>query len=445
MAKTKQELLQDAGTKHAEAKKIMFEAGDAITPEQETQVQKLLGEYDNLVAKADLAGRIEAGEKFLDAPDLSVSASSWRQASPDEGNFPIDAKAWRSIKVNTPLGEKEVRFHIPLAVQKNGYAAAFESYIREGKEKLGPNDRKTLSEGVDSAGGFLVPEEYHTELIKKVAGMTAIRPNARVVQTSRDVAKWPRIKYTTDDKYTSGVRLSWTGESPASSTAHRVTDPVFGLYIIPVHTALASMPISNDLIEDAAFDVVGISSDLIAEAFALGEDDAFVNGNGVARPMGILSQVDTESGPSSIVSGSASAVAADGIVDLYFGLPAQYRRNAKFYMNSATQKAVEKLKDSQNRYLVSSLVNGSLATPQFDTLKGKPIQIDEFAPDVAGNAYPLFFGDLSGYMICDRVGLSVQRLSELYAETNVTLLLARKRVGGQLVEPWRVKAQKIST
>jgi len=290
----------------------------------------------------------------------------------------------------------------------------------------------------------LVPEDYHVELIKKVAGLTAIRPNARVVQTSRDVAKWPRVKYTTDDKYTSGVRLTWTGESPASSTTHRVTDPVFGLYVIPVHTAMASMPVSNDLIEDSAFDVVGISSDLIAEAFALGEDDAFLNGNGAARPMGLLSQVDGD-GPASIVSGSGSALTADGILDLYFGLPAQYRAKAKWYMNSATQKAIEKLKDSQNRYIISSLVNGSLATPQFDNIKGKPIQIDEFAPDIAANAYPLLFGDLNGYMICDRVGLSVQRLSEIYAETNVTLLLARKRVGGQLVESWRTRVQKVST
>ena len=444
MAKTRQELMAEAASKHAEAKRILFEGGDNITAEQETHVQKLLGEYDGLVAKAKIAERIESGDNFLNEPEPSVSSVSWRQSSPDEGNFPIDAKSWRSMKVMTAGGERELRYHIPLAVQKKGYDVAFEAYIRNGKEKLGPNDRKTLSEGVDTAGGFLVPEEYHTELIKKVAGLTAIRPNARVVQTSRDVAKWPRVKYTTDDKYTSGVRLSWTGESPASATTHRVTDPVFGLYVIPVHTAMASMPVSNDLIEDAAFDVVGISSDLIAEAFALGEDDAFLNGNGAARPMGLLSQVDGD-GPASIVSGNSSALTADGVIDLYFGLPAQYRRNAKWYLNSATQKSIEKLKDSQNRYIISSLMNGSLATPQFDTIKGKPIQIDEFAPDVAANAYPLVFGDLTGYMICDRVGLSIQRLSEIYAETNVTLLLARKRVGGQLVEPWRVKAQKVST
>jgi HK97 family phage major capsid protein len=51
---------------------------------------------------------------------------------------------------------------------------------------------------------------------------------------------------------------------------------------------------------------------------------------------------------------------------------------------------------------------------------------------------------MSGYIVLDRVGFSVQRLSELYAETNITILLARKRVGGQLAEPYRVKVLKAS-
>jgi len=296
---------------------------------------------------------------------------------------------------------------------------------------------------VDTAGGFLVPEDYQTELIKKIAAMTAIRPNARVVGTSRDMASWPRVKYTTDDKYTSGVRLTWTGESPASSTAHRVTDPVFGIIKVPVHTAMASMPISNDFIEDAVFDVVGLSSDLLAEAFGLGEDDVFVNGTGVSQPMGILTQVDGD-GPASVVSGAAAALTADGLLDLFFAVPAQYRRTGKFVLNSGAQKAIEKLKDSQGRYIISTLISGSLATPLFDSIKGKPILVDEFMPDVAAGAYPMLFGDLSGYLVLDRVGFSIQKLTELYAETNITLLLARKRVGGYCAEPYRMKIQKVS-
>lgn len=407
-----------------------------------------LGQFDNLKVQIDAMERVEAGDRYMDEPLPSKAGLSWRPAAPGEGEMAIDPQAWRETEVEGPFGKQKVRFNVPLAVQKKEYAPAFEGYLRKGLEGVGPNDRKTLTEAVDTAGGFTVAEDYHVELIKKMATMATIRSLARVVPTSRDSAKWPRIKYTTDNKYTSGVRLTWTGESPASSTTARVTDPVFGQINIPVHTAMASMPVSNDLIEDSAFDILGISSDLFAEGFTLGENDTFINGSGAGQPMGFLTQVDgspTGDVPTSTVSGTTSSLTADGIIDLYFAMPAQYRRNARFIMNSGTQKVVEKLKDSQNRYIISSLVNGSLATPQFDTIKGKPIVIDEFMPDVATNAFPLAFVDFSGYIIVDRVGFSIQRNDMLYAETNITLLLARKRVGGFLAEPYRCQVNKCST
>ena len=208
---------------------------------------------------------------------------------------------------------------------------------------------------------------------------------------------------------------------------------------------MASLPLSNNLIEDSAFDVMGVSSDLLAEAFALGEDDMFINGTGVSCPKGILQDIDEADGPAKVVSGSASALTADGLIELRYALPAQYERNAKWYMANSTAKAIRQLKEATtNAYLwpISAQVGGLGAVRE--ELLGFPVVKDEFVPAIAANSYPIIFGDLMGYMIVDRVGFSLQRLSELYAETNITLLLARKRVGGQVVEPWRIKVQKVS-
>lgn len=438
-----EELRKMAQAELEAVKALKAKNGDGnFTKEEADQIAGHLAKFDELKARIDLAMRMEEAEQFMGEPAGTKAAHlGWRESAPGEGDARVDAQAWREVEV----GGMKVRFWVPEAVQKKGYATAFEAYLRKGMGELGPQDRKTLSEGVDTAGGFLVPDEYHVELIKKVAANAAIRPNARVVTTSRDMAKWPRVHYTSDDKYTSGVRLTWTGESPSSATAHRVTDPVFGLHSIPVHTAMASMPISNDLLEDSAFDVLGISSDLLAEAFALGEDDVFINGTGVARPKGILQDVDEADGPSKVVSGSASALTADGLIDLAYALPAQYERNAKWVMAKSTAKAIRKLATTGGEYLwpVVGQVGGFGGAGE--ELLGYPVIKDEFMPAIASNAYPIIFGDLRGYMIVDRVGLSVQRLSELYAETNITLLLAKKRVGGQVVEPWRMKVQKVSS
>ncbi len=418
------------------------------------QINGHLARYDELKAKLDLAERMQAGEEHMkQSAGTKAAHLGWRQAGPDEGMAAVDPQGWREFTVKTwevdPRSgivaevERKQRFHVPVIVERKDYGVAVEAYLRRGVDRMGPNDRKTLSEGIDSAGGYLAPEDFHIELIKKLATLATIRANARVVQTSRDVASWPKIVYTTDDKYTSGVRLTWTGENPASSTAHRVTDPVFGLYKVPVHTAMASLPLTNDLLEDAAFDVMGIGTDLMSEAFTLGENDAFINGSGVTRPMGILTQVDGD-GPASVVSGTASTLLADGLIDLVYALPAQYERNAKWLMAKSTEKVIRKLKDADNNYLWPIWPQQGGFAPAPRELLGFPVLKDEAMPAIAANAYPIIFGDLTGYLVLDRVAFTIQRLEELYAETNITLLLAKKRVGGLTVEPWRLKVQKVS-
>lgn len=456
---TKKELQAKAAAKHAEVKSLMGswdDAQGAMPTDLAGRIDGLLGEIDEIMAQVHLAERIEKGEAFLnESAGTQAAHLDWRRAGPTEGLAAVDPQSWHEMEIkgfgfDPQLGmvvptSKTVRYWLPEAVQKAGYAGAFEAMLRKRSfADIGPDDRKLLSEGVDSAGGHLVPPDFHMELIRKIATMTTVRPNARTVQTSRDVAQWPKLKYTDDDKYTSPVRLTWTGETPASSTVHRANDPVIGMYNIPVHTAMASLLLTNSLLEDAAFDVYGLASDLLAEAFSLGENDAFWNGDGVSKPMGILTQVDTADGPASVKSGTASTLLADGILDVYGAVPSQYERGSKWYMAKATEMVIRKMKDADNNYLWPTWPQQGNFAPAPRTLLDFPVVRDEFLPAVAAGKYPIVFGDLSGYLVLDRVGFSVQRLSELYAETDITLLLARKRVGGQLIQPWRVKVQKVS-
>lgn len=428
---------------------------DGNLPEEITaQIDEKLGQTDELKVQILRIQRIDDAETFQqEGAGTGAVDLSWRQSGPGEGMQAVDEKAWRKIEIERPMVDPvlgivmmkktEIRFHVPLSVQNPDYSTVFDGYLHKGFSDLGPQDKKTLTEGVDSAGGFTVPEDYQTELIRKIATAATIRSRARVAQTSRDIAKWPKVQYTTDDEYTSGVRLTWTGESPASATAHRVTDPSFGLYSIPVHTAMASLPLSNDLIEDSAFDVAGVSSDLLSEAFILGENDAFLNGNGISRPMGLLTQVNGD-GPSSVISGHATLIQADELLGLWGALPAQYESNAAWLFNKSTELAIRQLTDSGGQYIwpIYQAVGGFGPAPR--ELLGFPVMRDEFIPDVGAGTFPIIFGDMRGYLVLDRVGLSIQRLTELYAETNITLLLARKRVGGQTIEPWRLKVQEIS-
>lgn len=449
--------LQDMRRAHASVVKkaddLMKKYADAeeLPEDVSAEIDALLGKSDALGDRVRRMERLEEQKEHLDAgAGPTAGHLNWRPSGPNEGDYPVDKKSWRDFEVKTPFGPKQVRYNIPLSVQQDGYEGAFESYLRKGFAGVGPNDKKTLLSSTDTAGGFLVPEGYQTELLKKLAVQAIAYQLCRTVQTSTDAVSWPFVKYTTDDKYSSPVRMTWTGDAPASASTHRVTDPTFGMKNIPVKTAMASMPIGMNMIEDSAFDVVSISNDMLTEGFALGSNNVIINGDGVNEPMGFLTQVDGD-GPASVVSGADGAikVATDGYEGyrldlLYYTLPAQYRRQAVWLMNSGTILQMEGLRDADERKLLAPQMSGSLRDGEPNVLKARPMYAEEFMPDIATGAYPISFGDMSGYIWVERVGLSIQRLNELYAELNLAVLLARYRVGGYLAEPWKMRVLKTS-
>lgn len=304
--------------------------------------------------------------------------------------------------------------------------------------------KATLQENVNDLGGFLVPEDYRVEIIKRLMGLTVVRGRARQVQTIRDAAEWPKLEGG-DSQYTSAVRVTWVDELPASATEAE-TNPTFGMYRIPVHTVMARTDVSRNMLEDTPFNMLMVLAELFAEAMAIDEDTQFLTGTGTGRPRGILGKRSganetPEDGIDAVNSGAAAALTADGLVDLVYGLHAQYRGNAVHIGARATHRDVRKLKDGIGDYLWER----GLKFGEPPTLLGYPYLESESMPAIAANNYPQVFGDLAGYLIVDRVGMAIQRVEDTTTVGgNKVALFARRRLGGQVVEPWRFQAQKVS-
>lgn len=417
---------------------------ESMSPDEERQFDAYLDEAENARKSIERVKKADAlndwGKKS--AGQLPVAGKS--KEDEGDGDEPNGDPATKSFQpgYDDPRLERAMK-----AVRKPTYAKSVAEYIRaKGQfDFISPSARKDLSEGLDSEGGIWVPEDFRTEVIKKLPGMTALRGLARVVPTSRDKVSFPLEDYTTDDKYTSSMRMTWVDENPATDSETDASNNDPGQIEIYVRTGMMGKLISNNLLEDGAFDIMSYVQELMAEGFGLGQNDAFLNGNGIGKPWGLFNSANPQF-PSTVVSGNASLVTADGLIDLFYGLPKQYRNSASWLMNSQTAKAVRKLKDAQNRYLWDAMSDGGVASAgDKDNLLGKKVNIDEFCPDVAANAYPIAFGDYRGYYIIDRVGMSIQVLREKYAERNQIKLLGRIRVGGNLAEKFRVRLQKIST
>jgi HK97 family phage major capsid protein len=421
---------------------------ESMTADEERQFDAFIDDAEAARKQVERFKRESSLDEFAgkSAGTLPLAGKENREGEGD-GDGDGDADGGRATKDAPLYAGMDPRLERAMkATKTKTYMKSIESYIRtKGQfDFLTAQARKDLSEGVDSDGGFWVPEDFRTEIIKKLPGMSAVRGRARIVPTSRDMVSFPLEDYNTDDKYTSSMRITWVDENPAtdSETDSPNNDP--GQLHIYVRTAMAGKLISNNLLEDAAFDILGYVQELLTESFGLGENDTFLTGSGIGRPFGLFNSANPQF-PTSVVSGHATQVTADGVIDLFYGLPKQYRNSAAFWMNSNTAKAIRKLKDAQNRYLWDSMSNGGVASEgDKDTLLGKEVVIDEFCPDIAANAYPIAFGDAKGYYIVDRVGMSIQVLREKYAERNQVKILGRKRVGGQVAEKFRFRTQKIS-
>ena len=386
----------------------------------------------------------------------SAVKSGWSgEALPNEGNIEgVTQDNNGFLYAVTGVGDARLK-----ALKSGAYKDAFIAKLRADAGVSGAlksSHMKVLNESVGTSGELWVPPDYRQELIKKQATIAAIRPNAYSFTTGSDVASFPKVTYTTDDKYTSGARFSWVG-ALMSSDQSEATNPIAGRENIPVHTALLAIFLTRSQMEDNSFDLLGYLSLIMAEAYTLGEEDVFINGTGVGQPQGILNHPQaataTASGGMLVLSGTASGVAwgqgtagtavTTGMIGTEAALPPQYDDAAKWVANKATYNALRALSDSQLRPLWNvndqwpNMANGNSAS-----ILGHPILKSQFMPDIASTATPVLLGDLSGYYIADRVGLSVEVDNSIRRLKDEVVIVARKRVGGQLVHYWKTKLMK---
>lgn len=407
---------------------------------------------------------VKLREKFTILED-GLALKSWMKGSDGKSAVKASFKVPPSQELTGPE-DRDQELRAQDAVAKSAYKSAFESYLRHGVTGLAINDRKMLKEGAIKAadsmkalgetsatgGGFLVPEQFQAEVLKKEPGLMGLADVVRRQPTTRDIIVWPKVNYTTDDIYTAPHRLVFTGEVPASATTHRVTDQTFGEARIPVNLALASQLISNSLIEDSAVDVMGFTANLFRENIMQDVEYYIAKGTGSGQPEGLFTNLTAQA--AAIVSRAAATATTLGLSDLYWKTPAQYRKNGKFIMSSDSGRQIAQFVDGNGRFMwqASDMFGGGLGSVQQDgsvilqpKLLGMPLVITEQAPTITTNAYPIAFGDMRGYIMAERVGMTVRVLDELYAETDQKLFLLRMRFGGQLAEDYKLRLQKIST
>lgn len=277
-----------------------------------------------------------------------------------------------------------------------------------------------LQEGVDADGGYLVPDEYDSRLIRKLEEENIMRKLAHRIKTSG--LHKINIAATTP-------AAAWIDEGEALTFG----DATFSQINLDAHKLHVAIKVTEELLYDSMFDLESYIVDMFGKALANAEENAFLNGDGHGQPLGLLD--DNEGAEVGVTAASATGITADEIINLIYSLKRPYRKNAVFLMNDATIAIVRKLKDGNGVYLWQP----ALTAGEPDKLLGYPVYTSQYMPTAAAGNKSIAFGDFSYYNIGDRGTRSFAELRELFAGNGMIGYVAKERVDGKMILPEAVK------
>ncbi len=383
------------------------------------KLQELLSQRDRLIA--NMRTMLDAGIKTAE-DDATYSRYEKEEVELEKQIQRAEklekTEAVMREVVETPVVTKpESRAEDKRAEDKKRYTEAFETLLRTPMMNLDSQTRAVLNTGTGSEGGYLVPEEYLTTVINKLLDINVMRQISDVIRTQS----------TTNIPLGDG-RPSFA--IIAENGAYGTTDASFGQVVLGAYKLGGIIQASDELVQDAFIDIQSYLTNLIVDGVADAEETYFTTGTGTGQAQGIT--IGGSLGKTTVAVG---AVTIDEMLDLEYSLKSPYRMNAGFVMNSNTELALRKLKDSQGQYLWEQ----SLQVGAPNVFDGKAININEKMPDLGtGNKFAAF-GDFSYFKIADRGGLEIKRLDELYAANGQTGWRISKRFDSRVTQSEAIK------
>ena len=359
-----------------------------LSAEDNAAYMRMEQEIEDLTTAIDRQQRAEQLEQRLNAPT----------------NTPLTGKPGNGSAGNGKTGRSSDEY-------KAAMIGAFRSNFR--------NVSNVLQEGVDADGGYLVPEEYDRRLID--------------VLEEENIMRSLGTKITTSGQHKINIAAtkpaaSWIEEGGALTFG----DATFSQIFLDAYKLHVAIKVTEELLYDNAFNLENYIVTQFGRALANAEEDAFLNGDGTGKPLGLFAA----KGGGTVAETLSAAIKSDDLLSLIYALKRPYRRKASFILNDQTLASLRKLKDNNGAYIWQP----SYQAGEPDRLLGYTVHTSAYAP-----ADAIAFGDYSYYNIGDRGTRSFAELKELFAGNGMVGFVAKERVDGKLVLPEAVQILKLQT
>jgi HK97 family phage major capsid protein len=367
----------------------------AYSPEEEGSFDSMEKRFDSLQAQIEREQKMEKRAAQLAADDDDDS----QRADPNS-----DGSGAGNTRDN-PEHEKR-----------------FSEYIKQGKEGMDPAEWRALQMDSDVSGGYIVAEEqWVNKLLKNVDDQVFLRELATVfpVPTAQSLGV-PTLDTDMDD-------ANWTSELGTGSEDNSMELGKRSLY---PHPLAKRVKISEPLLRRIGDSLV---MSRLAYKFGVSQENAFMTGDGDKKPLGIFvasaDGIPTSRDVSS--QNTTTALTAEGLINALYFLKPQYLKNSRWLFHRDAMKGIRKIKDATSGQFIWQ---PGLASDKQPSILDRPYTISEFVPNTfTASQYVGMIADYSYYWIADALSMRIQRLVELYAETNQIGFIGRLETDGQPV------------
>jgi len=393
------ELRNQRGKAIADARAILDKAEAekrALTAEETTQ-------YDAHIADSQRYKDAAAREERQQELDREAAAEALRGQT---------GKAEKKESASTsPTGTKE-------------YNSAFFRAITFGTNALNPDEMRALSAGVATDGGYLLaPEQIVDGILKGIDDAVFVRQKATKFRVP--AATSLGVPTMTADV----ADADWTTELATGSEDSSLKFGKRALY--PQKPIAKRIKISNELLQRLPGIEAFVRSRLQYK-FALTHEKAFLTGTGAGQPLGLFTAHADGIPTTRDVStdNQATFPTFDGLINAKYSLKGQYWGVSDWMFHRDCLKLLAKIKDGEGQYIWRESVRAG----EPDILLGRPVYMSEYVPNTfTSGLYVGILGDFSYYWIADALDMTIQRLVELYAESNQVGLIGRMSSDGMPV------------
>lgn len=303
---------------------------------------------------------------------------------------------------------------------------AFEKYLRTGNKEIEGLEKAAISTGQATV---LIPTILSHEILKETKETSNFLMKGKFYTGSGDYIKIP-------------VRNEITGANQIVKEGQGNTqDGTLGYTHIELRAGYRQVryPITDELVQDSAFDMVGELKEAISEEFGQTLSELTVKGayNASTEQFveGFLTNA-TVTG-AAITTATTKKVTADDLVKLETGMKASYRKGSAYYVSPKLYEEMKLWKDGDGRYLWMNILEG--ATMKFN---GYPVYVEEFLEDIDTGKYPAVFCDFGkGYAYYQKNGFE-QELNRKVNE-RITEYYTRIRIGGGVIRPKAFSVLKV--